>query len=120
MQLLEGNDPESLVFAESLLESILSILKEANRLEDSRFQVGPVTGLPLLVTESVCCQEFAATCGSKEEMQWLLELMDWTEIVAVPSLKERLMEVIPNLCLGSRERMLALVDHFKPSWDFNT
>lgn len=58
-------------------------------------------------------------CGTKEEIQFLLKGAQHLNVKNNLAVMQLLMRVIPLLTLGDKEKMLVLLEHFKPHLSFN-
>ena len=67
----------------------------------------------------LCPQEFSTLCGDKDQLMMLLDRINSPFVRANSSVLQALMRLIPFLAFGDRDKMLTLVNHFKPYMDFN-
>ncbi|KAL4218587.1 perineurial glial growth [Mactra antiquata] len=63
--------------------------------------------------------EFSKLCGDKGQVIMLLERINSTFVRSNTSILQALMRLIPFLAFGEDDKMLALINHFKPYLDFN-
>ena len=64
-------------------------------------------------------QEFSKLCGDTEQLMMLLERINSTFVRTNNSVLQALMRLIPFLAFGEADKMLTLINHFKPYLDFN-
>ena len=64
-------------------------------------------------------QEFSKLCGDKAQLMMLLERINSPFVRSNTSVLQGLMRLIPFLAFGEEEKMLTLINHFKPYLDFN-
>ena len=57
-------------------------------------------------------------CGDKEQLLMLLARINSPQVRAHAQILEKLMRLVPFLAFGDQEKMLALVQYFKPYFDF--
>uniref|UniRef100_T1IY63 UBR-type domain-containing protein n=1 Tax=Strigamia maritima TaxID=126957 RepID=T1IY63_STRMM len=98
--LVQGQ-PGQPTLTEQLLQVMETILVEASIQSPDKFS------------------DFAETCGSLEDVHYLLQQIGTPAVRQNPGVQERLLRVLPFLTLGSFEKMHALVNYFKPSLNFN-
>jgi E3 ubiquitin-protein ligase UBR4 len=72
-----------------------------------------------VVSFAVHWQEFSKLCGDKDQLIMLLDRINSPFVRANSSVLQALMRLIPFLAFGDHDKMLALVNHFKPYLDFN-
>jgi len=64
-------------------------------------------------------EEFSKMCGFREQLLMLLDRINSPFVRANTGILQALMRLIPFLAFGDHEKMLALINHFKPYLDFN-
>ena len=76
---------------------------------------------PMIVKliDIVCLQEFSKLCGDSSQLMMLLDRINSQFIRSHPSVLQALMRLIPFLAFGDQEKMLALINHFKPYLNFD-
>ncbi|XP_060573171.1 E3 ubiquitin-protein ligase UBR4-like [Ruditapes philippinarum] len=63
--------------------------------------------------------EFSKLCGDKAQLMMLLERINSAFVRSNTSVLQALMRLIPFLAFGEEDKMLTLINHFKPYLDFN-
>uniref|UniRef100_A0A0L8FRS1 E3 ubiquitin-protein ligase UBR4 n=1 Tax=Octopus bimaculoides TaxID=37653 RepID=A0A0L8FRS1_OCTBM len=64
-------------------------------------------------------KKFSKLCGDKDQLMLLLDRINSPFVRANSSVLQALMKLIPFLAFGDEDKMLALINHFKPYLDFN-
>lgn len=64
-------------------------------------------------------KKFSKLCGDKDQLMLLLDRINSPFVRANSSVLQALMRLIPFLAFGDEDKMLALINHFKPYLDFN-
>jgi len=64
-------------------------------------------------------KEFSKLCGDTNQLIVLLNRINSPFIQANSGVLQVLMRLIPFLAFGDKDKMLALINHFKPYLDFN-
>lgn len=96
------SSPEQVAIIEQLLAIMETILREASKCPSN----------------SVFKQFSSENCGTIDDVQFLLNAAQLT-CPQIPHLSHKLMQVVPFLTLGDRDKMLALVNPFRSSLDFD-
>ena len=73
----------------------------------------------MLTVPNGLLQEFSKLCGDKEQLMMLLERINSPFVRANSSVLQALMRLIPFLAFGEADKMLTLVNHFKPYLEFD-
>ena len=73
----------------------------------------------MLLTNPFPPQEFSKLCGDKDQLMMLLDRINSAFVRANTAVLQALMRLIPFLAFGDQEKMLTLVNHFKPYLDYN-
>ena len=58
-------------------------------------------------------------CGDREQLMMLLDRINSPFVRANAPVLQALMRLIPFLAFGDRDKMLTLINHFKPYINFN-
>lgn len=69
----------------------------------------------------MCCpvyQEFTKRCGDSDQLMLLLDRIHSPFVRSNSSVLEALMKLIPFLACGEEEKMITLLEHFKPYLNF--